>query len=214
MTKRILQSLLFTFTSITCAMAQIDCSNSTKLVCQIPFSTGVFTNNGSAQSQKQAQNVATGFNSAIATQVSQLPLASASSGTVVVYKAGVPQTYSNLGPILTDRAETVGKHNLFLAFTASQFFFTDIDGITLRNVPFSYQATGTDRNGNVVSTTYITQDLNIHFRLDQYTAIGTYGLTNNLDFSIILPIERVSVGAATLNTQTFLVDTSNDLLLH
>lgn len=203
MRTRILQLLLLCCISGTAAMAQIDCSTSNKLVCQIPFSTGALNKNGSAVSG--ANTVAAGFNSSIATQVSQLPLASSSSGTVVLYRGGVPQTYSNLGPILTDRATTIGRHHLFLSFTASQFYFTDIDGISLGKVPFSYSALSN------TSTVYTSESLDIHFKINQYVAIATYGVTNNLDVSMILPIERVSVGTASLNTQEYIVDTASNI---
>src|ERR1700758_581920 len=95
--------LLLGFVSSMTAMGQVNCANgsptATKLVCQIPFSTGVFNTNGgiSPGSLAAAQGIASTINSAFATQVSQLPLASASAGTVVLYKAGVPVTYYNQG---------------------------------------------------------------------------------------------------------------------
>ena len=203
MKTRTLQLLALFCLSSAVAMGQIDCSTSTKLVCQIPFSTGALNKNGSAVTG--ANTVAAGFNSSIATQVSQLPLASSSAGTVVLYKGGVPQTYNNLGPILTDRATTVGRHQLFLSFTASQFYFTDIDGIDLGKVPFSYSAISN------TSTVYTTENLNIHFKINQYVAIATYGLTDKLDVSMILPIERVSVGTSSFDTQEYIVDTASNV---
>ena len=203
MKTRTLQLLLLCCVTGAGAMGQIDCSTSKKLVCQIPFSTGALNKNGSAVSN--ANSVAAGFNSAIATQVSQLPLATSSSGTVLVYKAGVQQTYENLGPILTDRASTVGRHHLFLSFTASQFYFTDIDGINLGKIPFSYSAISN------TSTVYTEEDLDIHFKINQYVAIATYGVTDKLDLSMILPIERVSIGTSSFNTQEFIVDTASNV---
>ncbi|MGA7314403.1 MAG: transporter [Silvibacterium sp.] len=218
MKKRTLQLLLLSCISSMGAMGQIDCSTSTKLVCQIPFSTGVLNRAGS--SVTGANSVAAGFNSAIATQVSQLPLASSSSGTVVLISNGVPQTYNNLGPILTDRASTVGKHHLFLSFTASQFVFTDIDGIPLGNVPFSYSAVGCPSSvppsqctvttpGS--STVSIKEDLDIHFKINQYVAIATYGVMDKLDVSMVLPIERVSIGTSSFDTQEFIVDNTSNV---
>lgn len=201
MKKCTLQLLLLCFVSSTGAMGQIDCSSSNKLVCQIPFSTGALNKNGSVVTG--ANSVAAGFNSSIATQVSQLPLASSSSGTVLVYSNGIQQTYNNLGPILTDRATTVGRHHLFLSFTASQFYFTDIDGLNLSKIPFSFPAvSGT-------STVYTAEDLNIHFKINQYVAIGTYGVTDRLDVSMILPIERVSIGTSSFNTTEYIVDNAS-----
>jgi len=174
------------------------------LVCQIPFSTGVFGKNGSVVTN--ANRLGTVFNSAIATQVSQLPLASASSGTVIVGVLG--QTFDNLGPILTDRAQTIGKGKLFLAFTASQFYFTDIDGITLSKVPFSYSALNNSQGG----TTYVGENLNIHFKVNQYVAFATYGVTKKLDVSMILPIERVSIGSTTQNAVQYSIAANKDLV--
>jgi hypothetical protein len=218
MTKRTLQLLLFTWISTLGAMGQLSCASGSpsaqKLVCQIPFSTGVFSNAGNTSGTASAIANATAFNSAIATQVSQLPLSSASSGTVVLYRAGVPETYNNLGPILTDRAQTVGKHKLFLGFSASQFYFTDIDGISLNKVPYAYEADGKDANGNVISRTYTEENQNIHFKVNQYIFIGTFGLTNRVDVTMIVPVERVSVGAATSDGQGYLFNTNNMLVLN
>ena len=220
MTKRTLQLLLLGCVSSVGAIAQINCANgsptATKLVCQIPFSTGVFNTNGgiSPASLAAAQGIASTINSAFATQVSQLPLTSASAGTIVLYKAGVPVTYYNQGPILTDRAATIGRHKLYLGFSVSQFYFTDIDGISLNHVPFTYQATATDKTtGAVLSNTFTTETANIHFKLDQYIAVATYGVSNRLDVSMILPIERVSVGTATLNTQAYILNADNVVVL-
>jgi hypothetical protein len=218
MTKRTLQFLLLACVSSAVAMGQINCnpgsSAANKLVCQIPFSTGVFTNNGSASATSTALKNATAFNSAIATQVSQLPLATSSAGVVVVYKAGVPETYNNLGPILTDRAQTIGRHKLFIGFTASQFVFTKIDGISLKSVPFTYEATATDpTTGAVLSNTYTTESTNVHFKLNQYVGVATFGLTNRLDFSVIVPIERVSIGAETFDSEAYILNANNVVVL-
>ncbi|MBV8630350.1 MAG: hypothetical protein JOZ83_05460 [Silvibacterium sp.] len=187
-------------------MGQINCSNSNKLVCQIPFATGVY-NIGGNTSVPGANQLGQALNSAIAAQVSQLPLTSSSGGTAVLFKSGVPITYDNLGPIMTDRAQTVGRHNLFLSFSASQFLFTDIDGLDISKLPFSYLAESDDKKTNI----YTTEQLNAHFKIDQYIAIATFGVTNKLDVSMILPIERVSIGAATSGEQEYLVTKSTNV---
>ncbi len=220
MTKRTLPLLLLGFVSSVAAIGQVNCATgsptATKLVCQIPFSTGVFNTNGgiSPGSLAAAQGIASTINSAFATQVSQLPLASASAGTIVLYKAGVPLTYDNLGPILTDRATTIGRHRLFLSFSASQFYFTDIDRISLSKVPFTYQATATDKTtGAVLSNTYTTETADVHFKLNQYVAVATFGVTDKLDASIVVPIERVSIGSATVDTQAYILNANNVVVL-
>ncbi len=219
MKRRTLQLLLLAALSSAGAMGQINCINgpaSQKLVCQFPFATGVFTNDtalGGTQGIQSAVQAAGVFNSAIGTQVSQLPLASASAGTVVVYKAGVPETYNNLGPILTDRAQTVGKHRFFLGFTASQFVFTDIDGISLGSLPFAYYATAFQQGTNtVLSNTYTTEDTKLSFKINQFIGVATLGLTSRVDVTVIVPIERVSLGATTFNSTSYILDSSNNLI--
>lgn len=205
------------------AMGQINCISgptSTKLVCAFPYAAGLLTNEtalggqaGIQSANEAAGKVATGFNSAIAAQVSQLPLASASAGTVVVYSGGIPETFNNLGPILTDRAQTVGKRRFFLGFTASQFVFTDIDGIPLSKLPFSFVATAYVPNTNTVSSyTYTSEDTDLHFKIDQFVGVATYGLTNRLDVSVIVPVEYVSMGSTTYNTTGYILDANNNLV--
>ncbi len=209
----------------TAAYGQIDCSKpafSSKIVCQFPIATGVLVNqnalgsNGAANGANSAVIVATGINIGIATQVSQLPIASASAGTTVIYKAGVQQTVDNLGPILTDRAETVGKGRFFIGVTGSQFVFTDIDGISLRNLQFGYVQTafvpGTN-NQVVLSNTYTTEHTDLSFKINQYTIVGTMGLTNKFDFTAIVPVARLSLGTKTLNPQAYIVNADNSALL-
>lgn len=215
--------LLLASVSSVGAMGQINCSSGAaaqKLVCEFPFATGLFRNdsalgvgNGTSGATLNAQQLASSINIGIATQVSQLPLASASAGTVEVYKAGVPETFNNLGPILTDRAQTVGRHRFFLGFTASQFVFTDIDGTSLNSLPFSYAATALNpSNGAVLSTTYTTESTKLQFKIDQFIAVGTFGLTNRIDMSVVVPTEYVSLGATTYNSQSYIVNANNVLV--
>lgn len=205
-------------------MGQIDCLNgpaSQKLVCEFPFSTGLFRNDsalggssGLSSGALGAYQVAQAINIGIATQVSQLPLATASAGAVVVYHAGVPETFNNLGPILTDRAQTVGKHRFYMGFAASQFVFTDVDGFSLKSLPFAYVATAYQPGtSTVVSNTYTTELTNLRFKIDQFLALATYGITNRVDMSVIVPVEYVSIGASTRNSTSYTVNASNQLVL-
>lgn len=216
MTRRTLQLLLLVVFSSSVALAQINCSKppaSTKLACEFPFATGVLSNAGATGNQSlNAQQVAESLNIAIATQVSQLPLASASAGTVEVYRAGVPETFNNLGPILTDRASTIGKHSFFLGFTASQFVFTDIDGRSLNSLPFTYDRPTTNSSGAVTSNTYTTETTKGNLKVDQFVGVATFGLTSRIDISAIVPWEYVSFGDTTSNLTNYTTDPSNNIL--
>lgn len=223
MKRRIFELMMLATLTGTGAFGQINCSEpsfASKIVCEFPIATGVLVNqnalgsNGTSTGATSAVTVATGINIGIATQVSQLPIASASAGTTVIYKAGVQQTLDNLGPILTDRAQTIGKNHFFLGFTGSQFVFTDIDGISLRNLQFGYVQTAFEPNTQIVlSNTYTSEVTDLSFKINQYTVVGTVGLTDKFDFTAIVPIERVSLGARTLNPQAYVVNANNSALL-
>ncbi|MFZ1034616.1 MAG: hypothetical protein WAN72_21695, partial [Candidatus Acidiferrales bacterium] len=139
------------------ASAQICPLNGTlnnKLVCLIPQVYGPF---GFGSTPNPAQSVLfTGdhheahfgsdflstfapINEAVGVQVSQLPLASPSSGITFIYdpslKTFAPSTDESLGPILGDRATTIGRHKLFLGFSYQYFNFSTIDGKSLGNIP-------------------------------------------------------------------------------
>jgi hypothetical protein len=223
MKHRTLQFLLIAALSSTCAIGQINCitgPSSQKLVCEFPYAAGLLTNEtalggsaGISAANTAAGAVATGFNSAIAAQVSQLPLASASAGTVVIYRAGVPETFNNLGPILTDRAQTIGKHRLFVGFTGSQFVFTHIDGISLDALPFAFVKTAYVPNTNTVSTnTYTSEETRLKFKINQVIGVATFGITNRIDASVIVPWEAISIGATTYNSQSYILNASNALI--
>jgi len=221
---RAVQIVLFAMLCSSAAMGQIDCLNgpaSQKLVCEFPFSTGLFRNDsalggssGLSSGALGAYQVAQAINIGIATQVSQLPLATASAGAVVVYHAGVPETFNNLGPILTDRAQTVGRRRFYVGFAASQFVFTDVDGFSLKSLPFAYVATAYQPGtSTVVSNTYTTELTNLRFKIDQFLALATFGITNRVDMSVIVPVEYVSIGASTHNSTSYTVNASNQLVL-
>jgi hypothetical protein len=223
MKRTILQLLLIAALSSAAAVAQINCASgpaSQKLVCEFPYAAGLLTNDtalgtsaGVTAQQASAVQQATIFNSAIATQVSQLPLASSSAGTVVLYKAGVPVTFDNLGPIMTDRAQTVGKHRLYLGFSASQFVFTDIDGISLGQLQLGYKSTAYYPGTTTLqSTTYTNETTNLNLRINQYIGVATFGLSNRIDVSAIVPWERITLSAFKHNSTSWLVDASNVLL--
>ena len=167
------------------AFAQTDCANpnNNKLVCQIPVSVRS-TNPGTVGNQAQA------FNASFAAQLSQLPLPSSATGLVFVFDKSIKdyKALENLGPILTDRAQTLGRRRLFLGFSFQQFNFTDINANNLSQVPFVLVST----SGN--QTQYFYQQEHISFKFNQYVAIATYGLTAHTDLSVVVPIVRVSIG--------------------
>lgn len=188
MLKRVLiLSTLFTLVLSLNVVGQNTCAGAarTKLYCLIP--TALHT----PPSQFNF------FNESFATDLSQLPLATPASGIVFVLDIhGLPVVQTNdLGPIMTERAETVGKHKLYLAFTFQQFRFHSIDGNDLETVPivFSFPP---------VNPSVYTQTINrFNSTVNQYVAYGTFGLSNRVDISIAVPFSRISLGVSSMGTE-------------
>src|SRR5664279_388069 len=139
MTKRTLLFLLLWCLWSLGAIAQINCPTSATrlpLVCLIPFATR-------AQNPGTVGDPAAAFNASFATQLTQLPLPSSATGVVFVFDKSINEDVplENLGPILTDRAQTIGKKKLFVGFSFQQFTFNSVDGNSLASLPFVFKAT-------------------------------------------------------------------------
>ncbi len=116
---------------------------SAKLVCTVPQVYGGFGLGSGVTAPLLADGHEAHFegdflssfgpiNEAVGIQVSQLPIASPSSGITFVYdpslKTFAPSTEESLGPILGERASTIGKHKIYVAFSFQYFNFNSIDG--------------------------------------------------------------------------------------
>ena len=198
------------------AHGQVACATSQKLVCELPatsttVSASLLGLGTGAQTASQAQSeiVSGAINSSIATQLTELPIPSASVGTVSIQKAGNPfgVPFDNLGPILTDRPDTVGIHHLFAGFSYQRFNFNAIDGNSFSALPIGYTTTFTSSSGDVL-TVYGSQTANVNFHLNQYVGSLTYGLTKTTDVSVVVPFSEVSLAVTTSNFQTYLYDTN------
>jgi hypothetical protein len=144
----------------------------------------------------------------IGTQLSQLPLTSPASGFIFTFDPSlgvVSETTQNFGPILTERPQTIGRHKLFVGFSYQYFNFDKIDGVNLRGfgAVFHHEFEGCPNpnpnnvtcyvNSNNVTVPVITKDFistqnRIDLKVNQFVAVGTFGVTNRLDLSIAIPI--------------------------
>ena len=179
--------------SLSAQVVPWNCANrsNTNLICLFPVAT--------LSTIPNVQNSpAAAINSTFATQLSQVPTPSPASGIGLLVNAkGQISEYENLGPIMTDRAETIGKHKLFIGFFYQRYRFNSIDGTDLSNLNLVLQA-GTTATGG---TTYIAENLNINFKLDQYVGVIAFGLTKTTDVWITVPINRVAIGVSSMGSQ-------------
>jgi hypothetical protein len=155
------------------------------------------------------------LNSSVATALSVIPLASPASGVVTtidpVTGAEIPS--STLGPIFTERAETIGKHRFFIGVSNQDFHFTSLNGQPLRQLRMldpGGVATQIQFGGKVVSTAPSTYDVGMDVRLSQNVAFLTYGVTSRFDVSVGLPVVHAAVSAAIPGAGIFAGDGFNN----
>ena len=164
-----------------------------------PTFAGVFQNSSLAN--------LTPLSSAIGTQLSLLPLASTASGFTYTFdKTAGAYTRSSetYGPILAERAETIGRRKLFLAVSYQRYEFNTIDKLDVRNFPTVLSQTATNF---APSNDVVTTGTGVDLKINQSTLFGTYGATDWLDLSVAIPIENVSM-TATSNATIFRVSNS------
>ncbi len=162
----------------------------------------------------QSQNLAR-FNTTIAQVLGQLPLAAPVSGFVLGFdkKLGIPvEENQNLGSVLTERGNTVGRHKVFLGFTYQRFVFHTIDGTNLSNLPSVYFIQTLHPSATQTVSEFGTSRNSLSANLSQYTGIIAVGLTDRIDVSVTVPFQRVSVSAGNGNLQQAFVtiDTSTN----
>jgi hypothetical protein len=143
----------------------------------------------------------------IAVQLSALPIASPASGVIFkedpVTGAALPSSDS-LGPILTERAETIGKGRFFVNYSRQQFRFDRIEGQKLGNFQTLYRGgdeTNISQGGVRRTTSGATIGTQVDLRLDQNVAFFAYGLTDRIDVSVGLTAMRSSFSAQTFDAR-------------
>ncbi|MGB8538800.1 MAG: transporter [Acidobacteriaceae bacterium] len=230
----VLGSMLFVSLS-TVALAQSPCptqeilgaaaKRSPDLVCVVPQVYGpgglVGVDNGGPLTatefhevhfQASSINSFSPINAEIGVQLSQVPLASPVSG--FIFANGVMQEATSFGPVLADRAETLGKRRIFVGASYEYFNFDKADSVNLKSfgAVFQHELEPTIcamipstpcLDGEPIYTRDIVATQNrIDIKVHQVTLVGTYGLSDKLDVSIAVPIVDVRV-AMTSNATIF-----------
>jgi hypothetical protein len=139
----------------------------------------------------------TPVNTALGTQIATLPFVSPGSGFVFNFNSAVgiyQRSTDSFGPVLTERAETIGRRKLYLGFSYQYFSFDKVDGIKLDAFP------GVLRHEQETGAAYeqdsITTLASIDLKMNQFTAVATYGLTDRLDISAAIPLVNAHLGLA------------------
>lgn len=154
------------------------------------------------------------FNTAIGTQLTSLPLPSPASGFTYTFDSGLgvyTRSAESYGPILAERAETIGKEKFFAGFSYQHFRFSTLDGLDLHQIPsvFRHSQTAPDP----IRQDIITTSNFIDAQIGQFTAFFSYGLTDRVDVSVAVPFFNTSM-AVVSNASIQRIGTANDPTIH
>ncbi len=161
-------------------------------------------------------------NKALTGQLATFPLPSPASGFTFKLDptTGVfVRSTESFGPIFADRSETIGKGRVSLGFTYQHFTFDELDGRDLGNgeltLFFRHEPTGQilGRPPFFFEADTITAKLFADIESDLFVFTGNYGLLDNLDVGIAIPIVRIDMdvtGVATINRNA----TADQPLIH
>lgn len=203
MYRRLILLALMTSTGANLLPAQVffDQTNESKLARIIPHlfgPNGIVLPNPFHSAHFESDFIQQSFtpvNTALGTQIANLPFASPGSGFIYNFSsaAGVYQRSSDsFGPILTERAETIGRNKLFIGFSYQYFSFDNVDGINLHKFPGVLQHE--HETGALYEQDSITTLADIDLKINQFTAVATYGITDRLDISAAIPLVNAHFG--------------------
>ena len=214
-------------------------STSSKLICMIPqiYGSGLqiqaVSFGGAPINNPNFQSVLTEnlspLNSALARQSATLPVSSPSSGITYSWDAAAKTFVSSTdsyGPILAERADTIGKYKVSLSFAYQYFNFSNLDGVSLKNLPSVYFQSDDSSQGQPCSLNgastgpcgyirdVVTTSNRVDLKVHQFTTFVTFGLTNRIDVSAAIPIENVHMAVSSTATIVNNIDASGNVFAH
>lgn len=112
---------------------------------------------------------------------------------------GVPvRSQQSLGPIVAERATTIGAGRFDLGVSYTYVDYSRLNGVSLSNqsiILTHQQETGADYEKDIVRL-----DINIKLKQHVLAFAGAYGVTDNLDVAAIVPLVRNEGSASSVAT--------------
>ncbi|HSF32956.1 MAG TPA: transporter [Candidatus Tectomicrobia bacterium] len=144
------------------------------------------------------------LNTALSSNLGLFAFNSTVTGFTFDIERGIPvRTTESLGPLLAERAPTIGARRLNVAFAYTHLDFKRFEGTQLSDLSLTLEHEDTNGNG-IRDTTGIFSfesddihvDLDLKIREDVFAFFATYGLTRHWDVGVVVPIIHVHVRAA------------------
>lgn len=130
-------------------------------------------------------------NIALTSQLTSVPLPSPASGFTYQFDPSTGtfvRSTRSFGPILSDRAETIGRGRLAFGFSHQFFSFDHLDGVSLSAIPAVFRHDAFEAGGGRADA--VSTMNTIEATVNQFTGALTYGLTDRIDLSLAVPVVR------------------------
>jgi len=134
------------------------------------------------------------FSTALVSQLVTIPLPSPASGFTYELdpSLGVFQrTTQSFGPILAERADTIGARRVSFGFASQRFTFDTAEGLDLGRVPAVFTHDNAQLRGGREDV--VTTVNSIDASVGQFTTFVTFGVTDRFDISLAVPIVSTSL---------------------
>jgi hypothetical protein len=134
------------------------------------------------------------FNLALVRQLVALPLPSPASGFTYEFDSSTgtfTRSTRSFGPILAERADTIGRGKAAVGFSLQRFDFTQFDGVPLSRVPAVFTHDDSQLGGGRADV--ITTVNSIEASVTQSTTYLTYGAGSRVDVSLAVPLIRTAI---------------------
>jgi hypothetical protein len=140
------------------------------------------------------------LNQSLTSALGILSLNSTVTGFTFDIETGVPErTTDSLGPLLAERAPTLGAKKLNLGLWYTRIVFKQFEGEPLDDLLLNFTHEDSNGDGVIGTPTFesdvIRVDLNLDLYEDVFALFGTYGLTRHWDVGVVVPIVHVHLRA-------------------
>lgn len=155
------------------------------------------------------------LNVAIASQLTSLPIPSPASGLVYSFDKALgvyTRSARSFGPILAERADTIGKDKFAVGFSNQSFTFDSMDSVPLNRVPSVFVHIPNPANPTFAED-IITADNFVDLQIGQLTTFLTYGIHDRIDVSVAMPFISARLGV-TSNATIRRIGTGGDTSIH
>ncbi|HLG60004.1 MAG TPA: hypothetical protein VI485_31985 [Vicinamibacterales bacterium] len=134
------------------------------------------------------------FGTALTSQIVSLPLPPPASGFTYQFDPALgvfSRTTTSFGPVLSERAETIGARRISIGFAYQRLSFDSVEGIDLDAVPAVFTHDSAELRGGREDV--VTTINSIEAEVSRSAAFISYGVTNRLDISIVVPVVTADI---------------------